>query len=90
MECRFTRPDAVLLPMLRVGEWLGTLDWVAERSRRFFCTVARTDVELLRVPGGEMQALLRSRPEAGRRRDGDLSPDKNSSVARGNGAPRRR
>jgi CRP-like cAMP-binding protein len=63
VECRFTHPDAVLLHMLRVGEWFGTLDWVAERSRRFFSTVARTDVELLRVPGDEMQALLQRRPE---------------------------
>jgi hypothetical protein len=58
--------------------------------RRFFSTVARTDVELLCVPGDEMQALLRRRREVGRRREDDLSPDKNSSVARGNGAPRRR
>jgi len=63
VECRFTHPDAVLLHMLRAGEWFGALDWVAERSRRFFSTVARTDVELLRVPGEEMQALLRRRPE---------------------------
>ena len=63
VECRFTHPDAVLLHMLRAGEWFGTLDWVAERSRRFFSTVARTEVELLRVPGEEMQALLRRHPE---------------------------
>lgn len=62
VECRFTHPDAVLLHMLRPGEWFGTLDWVAERSPRFFSTVARTDVEVLRVPGDEMQALLRRRP----------------------------
>lgn len=62
VQCRFTHPDAVLLHMLRPGEWFGTLDWLAERSRRF-STVARTDVELLRVPGDEMQALLRRRPE---------------------------
>ena len=35
---------------------------LAKRSRRF-STVARTGVELLRVPGDEMQALLRRRPE---------------------------
>ena len=63
VECRFTHPDAVLLHMLRPGEWFGTLDWLTERSRRFFSTVARTDVEVLRVPGDEMQALLRRRPE---------------------------
>jgi CRP/FNR family cyclic AMP-dependent transcriptional regulator len=62
VQCRFTHPDAVLLHMLRPGEWFGTLDWLAERSRRF-STVARTDVELLRVPGDEMHALLRRRPE---------------------------
>lgn len=62
VQCRFIHPDAVLLHMLRPGEWFGTLDWLAERSRRF-STVARTDVELLRVPGDEMQALLRRRPE---------------------------
>ncbi len=63
VECRFSHPDAVLLHMLRPGEWFGTLDWVAERSRRFFSTVARTDVEVLRVPGDDMQALLKRRPE---------------------------
>jgi CRP-like cAMP-binding protein len=64
VQCRFTHPDAVLLHMLRSAEWFGTLDWMAERTRRF-STVARTDVELLRVPGDEMQALLRRRPEGG-------------------------
>lgn len=62
VQCRFTHPDAVLLHMLRPGQWFGTLDGLAERSRRL-STVARTDVDVLRVPGDAMQALLRRRPE---------------------------
>ncbi len=45
VQCRFTHPDAVLLHMLRAGNWFGTLDWLPERTRRF-TTIARTDVEI--------------------------------------------
>lgn len=62
VQCRFAHPDAVLLHLLWPGEWFGTLDLLAGRSRRY-TTVARTDLELLRVPGDDMRALLQRRPE---------------------------
>jgi CRP/FNR family transcriptional regulator, cyclic AMP receptor protein len=61
LQGRFTHPDAVLLHMLRPGDWFGTVPLLAGRSRRV-TAVARTDVELLRVPGDELQALLRRHP----------------------------
>jgi CRP/FNR family transcriptional regulator, cyclic AMP receptor protein len=62
MQGRFTHPDAVLLHMLRPGEWFGTVPVLLKRDRRI-TAVARTDVNLLRVPGDELRALLRRRPE---------------------------
>jgi len=62
LQGKFTHPDAVLLHMLRPGEWFGTVPVLLERSRRV-TAVARTDVDLLRVPGDELRALLRRRPE---------------------------
>jgi len=62
VQCRFTHPDAVLLHMLRPGEWFGTVPVLIERSRRI-TVIARTDVELLRVPGDDLRALLRRHPE---------------------------
>lgn len=58
----FTNPDAVLVHMLRSGHWFGTADWLFDRTRRM-ATVARTDVEVLRVSGEDLEALLRRRPE---------------------------
>jgi CRP-like cAMP-binding protein len=62
LQSKLTHPDAVLLHMLRPGEWFGTVPVLLERSRRV-TAVARTDVNLLRVPGDELRALLRRRPE---------------------------
>jgi CRP-like cAMP-binding protein len=62
LQGKFTHPDAVLLHMLRPGEWFGTLPVLLERGRRV-TAVARTDVNLLRVPGDDLRALLRRRPE---------------------------
>ena len=62
MHGKFTHPDAVLLHMLRPGEWFGTVPVLLEGRRRV-TAVARTDVNLLRVPGDELRALLRGRPE---------------------------
>ena len=62
LQCRFIHPDAVLLHMLRPGDWFGTVPVLVEQSRRI-TVIARTDVELLRVPGDELRALLRRRPE---------------------------
>jgi CRP-like cAMP-binding protein len=62
MQSRLTHPDAVLLHMLRPGEWFGTVPVLLKRDRRI-TAVARTDVNLLRVPGDELRALLRRRPE---------------------------
>jgi CRP/FNR family transcriptional regulator, cyclic AMP receptor protein len=59
---RFTHPDAVLLHMLRPGEWFGTVPVLIERSRRI-TAIARTDVDTLCVPGDQLRALLRRHPE---------------------------
>jgi len=62
MQSRLTHPDAVLLHMLRPGEWFGTVAMLLERGRRI-TAIARTDVNLLRVPGDELRELLRRHPE---------------------------
>jgi CRP-like cAMP-binding protein len=62
LQSRLTHPDAVLSHMLRSGEWFGTASVLLERGRRI-TAVARTDVDLLRVPGDELRALLRRRPQ---------------------------
>lgn len=61
VQWRFTHPDAVLLHMLWPGEWFGTGSVLLKEARRI-TTVARTDAELLRVPGDELRALLQRRP----------------------------
>lgn len=62
LQGRLTHPDAVLMHLMRPGEWFGTVPALLEQSRRV-TAVARTDVDLLRVPGDELLALLRRRPE---------------------------
>jgi len=62
MQSRLTHPDAVLLHMLRPGEWFGTVPVLLKRGRRI-TAIARTDVNLLRVLGEELRALLRRHPE---------------------------
>jgi len=62
LQSRLTHADAVLLHMLRSGEWFGTVSLLLKRGRRV-TAIARTDVNLLRVPGDELRALLRRRPE---------------------------
>jgi CRP-like cAMP-binding protein len=59
---KFTHPDAVLVHMLRPGEWFGTVPVLIERSRRI-TAIARTDVDTLCVPGDQLRALLRRHPE---------------------------
>jgi len=62
VQSKLTHPDAVLMHMLRPGEWFGTGPVVLKQSRRV-TAVARTDVNLLRIPGDKLRALLRRRPE---------------------------
>ncbi|MBI1285643.1 MAG: cyclic nucleotide-binding domain-containing protein [Thiobacillus sp.] len=62
VQCRFTHPDVVLLHMLRPGDWFGTVPLLTDQSRRIN-VIARTDVELLRVPSDYLQALLRRHRE---------------------------
>lgn len=62
LHCRFTHPDAVLLQLLWPGEWFGTMPTLVEHGGRRFKAIARTDVELLRVPGDDLRALLQRRP----------------------------
>jgi len=61
IQFKFTHPDAVLLHMLWPGEWFGALSVLLKQGRRVNA-IARTDVELLRVPGDELRAQLRRRP----------------------------
>jgi CRP/FNR family cyclic AMP-dependent transcriptional regulator len=61
LQSKLTHADAVLLHMLWPGEWFGTVSLLLERGRRV-TALARTDVNLLRVPGDELRALLRRRP----------------------------
>ena len=62
LQSKLTHPDAVLQHMLWPGEWFGTVSPLLEQGRRV-TAVARTDVNLLRVPGDELRAMLRRRPE---------------------------
>jgi CRP/FNR family transcriptional regulator, cyclic AMP receptor protein len=62
VQCRFTHQDAVLMHMMWPGEWFGTMEVMVERKRNY-TAIARTDVTLLRMPGNELQELLRRRPE---------------------------
>ena len=61
VQFSFTHPDAMLVQMLWPGEWLGTFAALVDQRRRI-TAVARTDVELLRVPGNDLRALLRRHP----------------------------
>jgi CRP-like cAMP-binding protein len=62
LHCRFVHPDAVMLHMLHAGDWVGTAPVLVDRPRRV-TAVARTDVEVLRIPGDELRALMDRRPE---------------------------
>lgn len=62
LQSRFTHPDAVLLHMMWPGGWFGT--WpVLLGGPRSVSAIARTDVSLLRIPGDDLRALLRRRPQ---------------------------
>jgi CRP/FNR family transcriptional regulator len=63
VQTRFPHSDAMLLHMLRAGEWFGALARLNKDHRRVFTTIARTDVELLRVPFDELNDLLQRHPE---------------------------
>ena len=62
LQSRLTHPDAVLLHMVWPGEWFGTWSVLLGKGRRM-SAIARTDVSLLRIPGDELRALLRRRPQ---------------------------
>ena len=49
VQCRFVHPDAVMLHMLRAGDWVGTVPVLFNRPRRV-TAVARTGVEVLVFP----------------------------------------
>lgn len=61
VQCRFTHPDAVLLHLLRPGDWVGSVPVLVDQSRRVN-VIARTDVEVLRVSGDALRGLLRLHP----------------------------
>jgi CRP-like cAMP-binding protein len=62
LQSRLAHPDAVLLHMVWPGEWFGTWSVLLGRGRRM-SAIARTDVSLLRIPGDDLRALLRRRPQ---------------------------
>jgi CRP/FNR family transcriptional regulator, cyclic AMP receptor protein len=59
---RFSGADAPLTHLFRAGDWFGAGLLLGARSRRA-TVVALTDVTLLRVPGDDLEDLLRRRPE---------------------------
>jgi CRP-like cAMP-binding protein len=62
LQGKFTHPDALMMHFVQPGEWFGTVPMLAKRSRSI-TAISRTDVELLRVSGDDLRALLRRRPE---------------------------
>jgi CRP/FNR family transcriptional regulator, cyclic AMP receptor protein len=62
LQSRLTHPDAVLLHMVWPGEWFGTWSVLLGKGRRMSAT-ARTDVNLLRIPGDDLRSLLQRRPQ---------------------------
>lgn len=62
LQSRLTHPDAVLLHMVWPGEWFGTWSMLLGKGRRM-SAIARTEVDLLRIPGDDLRALLRRRPQ---------------------------
>jgi CRP-like cAMP-binding protein len=62
LQSRLSHPDAVLLHMVWPGEWFGTWSVLLGKGRRM-SAIARTDVSLLRIPGDDLRALLRRRPQ---------------------------
>jgi CRP/FNR family transcriptional regulator, cyclic AMP receptor protein len=62
LQSRLTHPDAVLLHMVWPGDWFGTWSVLLGKGRRM-SAIARTDVNLLRIPGDDLRELLRRRPQ---------------------------
>jgi CRP-like cAMP-binding protein len=62
LQSRLNHPDAMLLHMVWPGEWFGTWSVLLGKGRRM-SAIARTDVNLLRIPGDDLRALLRRRPQ---------------------------
>ena len=62
LQSRFAHPDAVLLHMMWPGEWFGTWSILLGKGRRM-SAIARNDVDLLRIPGDDLRALLRRSPQ---------------------------
>jgi CRP-like cAMP-binding protein len=62
LQGRFPHPDAALLHMVHPGEWFGTTPVLFDQAHLMTAT-ARTDAEVLRIPGDELRTLLRRRPE---------------------------
>lgn len=62
LQNRLTHPDGVLLHLVWPGEWFGTWSIVLGKGRRM-SAIARTAVDLLRIPGDDLRALFRRRPQ---------------------------
>lgn len=63
MQARFAHPDARLLHFLWPGDWIGSLEVLVDRTRRY-SALARTDVALLQVPAEAIRLTFRRHPEA--------------------------
>jgi CRP-like cAMP-binding protein len=62
LHSRFTHPDATMLHMVHAGECFGSVPALFGHTRLATAS-ARTPVEVLRVPGVDLQAMLQRRPE---------------------------
>ena len=62
LQGHFPHPDAVMFHMLHPGDWVGSVPVLANRVR-YATASARTEAELLLIPGVELRALLRRKPQ---------------------------
>lgn len=62
LQGRFPHPDAVMFHMLHAGDWVGSVPVLTNRIR-YATASARTEAELLLIPGDELRALLRRKPQ---------------------------
>ncbi len=62
VQGRLPHPDALLMHFIHPGHWFGGSPIVAARRRRVTAR-ARTDVELLSVPGDDLRNLLVQQPQ---------------------------
>jgi CRP-like cAMP-binding protein len=62
VQARLPHPDALLMHFIHPGHWFGGSPIVASGPRRVTAR-ARTDTELLSVPGNDLRTLLAQQPQ---------------------------